>query len=202
MSSVGEKCEPMLGNRGYCTNCGNGVCKGPENACNCPKDCGGVVECTDSDGGKNYYLKGTVKTGSQAGTDSCTYCTGACPVTTTAREAEPCVVTCGAVVEYYCNNNGVIAEETFNCPNGCNEGACIGVEKVCTATIVAVVRTCSASLGQEDAEDKAAALTSLMFALTFTRLCAAAMARLIPMIVSGRLLVFLRRARENAEKCQ
>src|SRR4030042_3558703 len=133
MSSVGEKWEPMLGNRGYCTNCGNGVCKGPENACNCPKDCGGVVECTDSDGGKNYYLKGTVKTGSQAGTESCTYCTGACPVTTTAREAEPCVVTCGAVVEYYCNNNGVIAEETFNCPNGCNEGACIGVEKVCTS---------------------------------------------------------------------
>jgi hypothetical protein len=25
---------------GYCTNCGDGICQGPENSCNCPADCG------------------------------------------------------------------------------------------------------------------------------------------------------------------
>jgi hypothetical protein len=32
-------CQPMLGTYGYCTRCGDGVCKEPENACNCPADC-------------------------------------------------------------------------------------------------------------------------------------------------------------------
>jgi hypothetical protein len=32
-------CQPMLGTYGYCTKCGDGVCKEPENICNCPADC-------------------------------------------------------------------------------------------------------------------------------------------------------------------
>jgi len=31
------------GSGGYCTYCGDGVCKSPENQCNCPKDCSGPV---------------------------------------------------------------------------------------------------------------------------------------------------------------
>ncbi|MEM4244818.1 MAG: hypothetical protein QXR60_01255 [Candidatus Nanoarchaeia archaeon] len=36
-------CQPLVGNRGYCTKCGNGICKYPENVCNCPSDCGLVT---------------------------------------------------------------------------------------------------------------------------------------------------------------
>ncbi len=32
-------CQTTAGSRGYCTKCGNGVCKPPENVCNCPSDC-------------------------------------------------------------------------------------------------------------------------------------------------------------------
>jgi|GEM_PF-2182646 len=32
-------CQVLIGSRGYCTYCGDGVCKRPENPCNCPKDC-------------------------------------------------------------------------------------------------------------------------------------------------------------------
>ncbi|MEM7819749.1 MAG: hypothetical protein QXD48_02890 [Candidatus Aenigmatarchaeota archaeon] len=34
-----KTCEPIAGTYGYCTKCGDGICKYPENACNCPKDC-------------------------------------------------------------------------------------------------------------------------------------------------------------------
>ncbi|HJX05516.1 MAG TPA: hypothetical protein VJ461_02310, partial [Candidatus Nanoarchaeia archaeon] len=132
MSSVGGRCEPMLGNRGYCTDCGDGVCKSPENACNCPVDCGVTAECADSDGGRNYYVKGIVKTDNARATDSCTYCTGACPVPTTG-DVVPCEVTCGAVVEYSCGSDGAIDDETFSCPDGCSDGACIGTKQVCTS---------------------------------------------------------------------
>ncbi|RKY95608.1 MAG: hypothetical protein DRQ03_08640 [Candidatus Hydrothermota bacterium] len=82
-------------------------------------------ECRDSDGGRDYYKKGTVTlTKSLDGkvkylesrTDTCTYCTGLGPDT----------ATCGAVVEYYCEGNQ-IKSETFVCPNGCKDGACISV---------------------------------------------------------------------------
>lgn len=75
--------------------------------------------CTDSDSGKNYYVKGTTVLGSEVKTDSCTYCTGYC------APGKPCnPPTCGGVVEYYCENN-LIKSEEYVCPNNCNNGACI-----------------------------------------------------------------------------
>jgi hypothetical protein len=85
--------------------------------------------CTDSDGGKNYYVKGTVTYNGQTYTDSCTYCTGVAPYS----------VTCGAVVEYYCEN-GVMKQETHVCENGytCQDGAC---QPTVATTIPPVVTT-------------------------------------------------------------
>jgi inhibitor of cysteine peptidase len=82
--------------------------------------------CTDSDGGKDYYMKGTVTAGGVNYTDSCTYCTGFCV-------NPPCEVTCGAVKEYYCEGNEV-KSETYVCPSGytCKDGACTKVEKSIT----------------------------------------------------------------------
>ncbi len=34
-----KQCITYVGNEGYCTKCGDGLCKDPENFCNCPEDC-------------------------------------------------------------------------------------------------------------------------------------------------------------------
>jgi hypothetical protein len=85
----------------------------------CQKVCGATSSCTDSDGGRNYYVKGTVTYNGQTYTDSCAYCTGAC------LPGIPCTVNCYAVVEYYCEN-GVMKQETHLCGSGytCQDGAC------------------------------------------------------------------------------
>ena len=69
------------------------------------------VTCTDSDGGKDYYVKGTVTDGGRSYTD---YCQGAF-----------------YLKEYFClptssTGSGGVAEEDVVCPNGgsCINGAC------------------------------------------------------------------------------
>jgi len=110
-----------------------------------------TTTCTDTDGGKNYYVKGSVSIcyltsegskysgseGSETCTspvyDTCTQCTGLCPT-----NDKDCEVSCGAVKEYYCGKNeagtsavtaGIIQSETYVCPNGCEDGACIKGEE-------------------------------------------------------------------------
>jgi hypothetical protein len=62
--------------------------------------------CTDSDGGKNYYVKGTAceQNGNlECATDSCDG---------------------DVLVEFYCDD-GDLDEQEYECPNGCSDGACI-----------------------------------------------------------------------------
>lgn len=78
--------------------------------------------CTDSDGGRIYNRRGTVSLSltSQSQTDSCTYCTGLCPPT------GPCPLpTCGAVTEYFCENNAIKSEDHICQNSTCIDGACI-----------------------------------------------------------------------------
>ncbi|OYT35124.1 MAG: hypothetical protein B6U87_00915 [Candidatus Aenigmarchaeota archaeon ex4484_52] len=87
----------------------------------CPKYCynGACVDeipkssennnCTDSDGGKNYYVKGTL----------------------TAKNGEQITDYCSNdyyVKEYFCptNYDGIDSVD-YNCPNGCKDGACINL---------------------------------------------------------------------------
>jgi len=103
---------------GTCIKCGDGICGLNENICNCPQDCTSPAPtCTDSDGGKNYYVKGTVTYNGQTYIDGCT-CN--CPWPGECRPED-----CKAVVEYYCEN-GVMKQETQVCPTGysCQDGAC------------------------------------------------------------------------------
>ncbi len=67
-----------------------------------------IATCTDSDGGKNYYTKGTVAKGSDFRTDFCLVAGG----------------TFRYVNEYYCENNE-IRDEVYECPNSCDNGACL-----------------------------------------------------------------------------
>ena len=67
---------------------------------------GTIGQCTDSDGGSNYSVKGTASDSSgKTGTDSCT-----------ADKR--------GVIEFSCEGNN-LASKTFSCPNGCLDGACI-----------------------------------------------------------------------------
>lgn len=63
----------------------------------------GGLECTDSDNGKNIYVRGTCIDSNSKDTD---YCIGS------------------TLAEYYCENNEC-KEELINCSSGCTEGACI-----------------------------------------------------------------------------
>ena len=60
--------------------------------------------CTDSDGGLNYNVKGTVTSGGAANTDVCS--------------------NSGYLFEQYCLNGNPV-QATYLCPNGCQDGACL-----------------------------------------------------------------------------
>ncbi|MDO8585279.1 MAG: hypothetical protein Q7R85_04160 [bacterium] len=67
------------------------------------------VACTDSDNGRNYTVKGSVKTATFSGNDSCDD---------------------SKLAEYYCLNSPSAYGDMFgvveyNCPNGCKDGACL-----------------------------------------------------------------------------
>jgi hypothetical protein len=103
--------------------CGDGVCfvhDTPgygENSTSCPQDCGDSTTrtCTDSDGGKNYYKKGTLtKSGPQSNY-----------ITTTHDDFCLSKSSGQYVNEFYCVNLFQDSELVL-CPNGCSEGACIG----------------------------------------------------------------------------
>jgi hypothetical protein len=67
--------------------------------------------CTDSDGGKNYYVKGAVTSSAGTTSDACV--------------AENLSNPTSILSEYYCEN-GVVKNELFTCPTGytCQDGAC------------------------------------------------------------------------------
>lgn len=67
------------------------------------------IECIDSDGGKNYYTKGTVTEGTNSYTDYCSELT---------------------LKEYFCLGTSAVglggaAEENYTCSYGCQSGACL-----------------------------------------------------------------------------
>ena len=79
----------------------------------------GMSGCTDNDGGKNYYVKGTFSglwDGSQiTNTDSCV---------DALDETGDNVPSSNYLGEGYCENNQLKVERII-CPNGCEDGACV-----------------------------------------------------------------------------
>jgi len=63
------------------------------------------TQCYDSDGGKNYYLKGKVIWLNYTDTDFCT--------------------DSDTLVEFYCGDGGRRDSESYQCPNGCDNGVCL-----------------------------------------------------------------------------
>lgn len=104
------------------------------------------IVCTDTDGGKNYYQKGTVTVMGRGrrriGPPERIESLQTPSERDTFREDEPSYAKiqtdkCGELVnlltEYYCDN-GQIASENYNCSSGCDDGACIGPSITLTTT--------------------------------------------------------------------
>jgi hypothetical protein len=77
------------------------TCKYDTTACNTPPS------CTDSDGGLNYYVKGIAN-------DS-----------TGNNWIDVCMGGANTLYEGNCATNGSIIVQSYTCPNGCSNGACM-----------------------------------------------------------------------------
>ena len=86
--------------------CDNTNLKSKQYICTCV-DGACVAPCTDSDGGKNYYVKGGVNKGASWFEDRC----------------EPD----GLLKEYYCQSPTEEGFERYACPKGCFYGECLNV---------------------------------------------------------------------------
>ncbi|MEK6859629.1 MAG: hypothetical protein AABX54_02330 [Nanoarchaeota archaeon] len=77
------------------------------------------TQCTDSDGGKNKYVKGKMCLGNECKEDACKL----------GDNKE------NYVIEQYCYNENNPSDMYMHCPNGCSDGACIeivpGQNEVC-----------------------------------------------------------------------
>ena len=133
----------LVGSAGICTaHCGDGICNEKiESNYNCPSDCKiSPSSCKDTDGGKNYFVKGSVDyTEGNTVSHVTDYCSGR------------------KLVEYYCVHpifhNPVIPETgiaskggsgsseggssyevgktTYYCKKGCSNGACKTLDSEC-----------------------------------------------------------------------
>jgi len=76
--------------------------------------------CTDSDNGKNYYVKGTVW-----GYDNSLNYNSYQDICGTGKWA-------GYILERYCQEDGKVNTDFFKCPSGCGDGICLGCVPDCT----------------------------------------------------------------------
>ena len=84
--------------------------------------------CTDSDDGKDYYVKGT--------TTGIIRCTDQAQCMTPQTVSDLCGSDGFTLTEFYCDNDGFQVVDltsgtySYKCPNGCSNGACVGGEAV------------------------------------------------------------------------
>ncbi len=117
----------------WCT-CGDDekwVCiDSPENQCKIKPD--EARECTDTDGGKEYYVKGTACKTVSSGKTFCR--TDVClpvaekQISALGEPAESWIRGKGLLKEYYCRD-GKMLSRVYRCPNGCENGACVKQSK-------------------------------------------------------------------------
>jgi len=75
--------------------------------CNIPQS---STSCVDTDGGKDYYVKGSVNL-IKAGAN--------------VTETDSCMDS-SKIIEYFCSEDNVITNDhSFSCPNGCSDGVCV-----------------------------------------------------------------------------
>jgi hypothetical protein len=115
------------------SGCSNGACINQTN----------TTACTDTDGGKNYFVKGTVtgKANWAGGPNSVTVSDCCVKDGTTGGE---CLSTSNTLNEAYCSDV-TIAWDTHVCPNGCSNGACINSTNYSYTKVLEIVNLGSVS---------------------------------------------------------
>lgn len=76
------------------------------------------IQCTDSDGGNNYYVKGTA------------YGPNTNSIYNNVDLTDNCYGPNNALTEYYCEN-GQTTYDYYTCQNGCKDGACLDLTSNC-----------------------------------------------------------------------
>lgn len=107
-------------------------------------------ECSDSDNGKDFYLKGIATKGSDSSEDFCAARLNAVPGRTNKV---------GDLIEFYCKEDGTYDSVAYTCPNNCLNGACILLidETLLLEPVIAtdaVLRPCTDSDGGKAYESK------------------------------------------------
>src|SRR3989344_6709344 len=74
--------------------------------------------CADSDGGKTYSTKGNVVASSP----------------TSSIDVTDLCSSSNSLVEYFCNPDKTQSGETYTCPNGCSNGACVSATNTTNQT--------------------------------------------------------------------
>jgi PGF-pre-PGF domain-containing protein len=109
--------------------CGDSICTGSETCLTCPQDCGACPVCTDSDGGLNYNLSGTVTSVYGSKSD---FCIG------------------NVLHESFCNRYGNIDSTEHTCQKYCSSGKC--VEELANPTYNFTETVSKPSIGMKSAE--------------------------------------------------
>jgi len=133
-SASTESCSTCSLDCGSCPSvCGNGICETGEDSNNCSSDCPLAATCTDSDGGRNYYVKGNTS-GLNAGGSPASF-TDFCDASNRLQE-------------YICGASGEVLFDYYTC--SCSNGACITMEYcgdgICSASTESC-STCSLDCG-------------------------------------------------------
>jgi hypothetical protein len=77
--------------------------------------------CTDSDGGKNYYVRGTITNYLPFGTTPFPYASDVCFKDNNQNPA----IDPNILLEGYCGDDGYGHLEQYTCPYGCQDGVCL-----------------------------------------------------------------------------
>jgi len=125
VSDIIAKVKVACGNVDLTTQCSDSLDNDNDGQIDYPKDndCSDLdddteespVVCTDSDGGKDYFIEGTVN--GLIGEEQFTL-------------IDNCDTPTDKVIEYYCEGNQIKSEE-YECVNGCQDGACVRGEEIC-----------------------------------------------------------------------
>jgi hypothetical protein len=105
--------------------------------------------CTDSDGGLNYTMKGGASRGNTPPyTDSCY-----CPINRKLSDLGACAD--GPFVgEWFCNASSYTEMKTYECPNGCRDGACVAqISSSCGDDVVDASKGEECDDGQENGKN-------------------------------------------------
>lgn len=103
----GEECDGSVGP--CCGGCGTSNYVFCNSTCRCEN-----ITCVDTDGGINYYIKGT------------RYLSNVFP---NQSQADYCY-TSTVLYEYYCSGP-VVGATSYTCPDGCSNGACVNATPSC-----------------------------------------------------------------------